>query len=182
MIMNAICGKAEIKKKVLHEIDSLLLPYENELMLSFTLELADQLIYPNYCYMETLRMDPPVSLSNSISYQHPVKAAGLNIRKGDAIYLNIEQLHYDPVEWQNPTEFIPERFDAKELISKRADKSRRHTHSYMPYSFFRRSFDARQFGEMITRISMPLILFHWDFEFTKAEHKANKPRYMLNEV
>jgi hypothetical protein len=41
MIMNAICGKTEIKKKVLHEIDSLLLPYENELMLSFTLELAD---------------------------------------------------------------------------------------------------------------------------------------------
>jgi cytochrome P450 len=132
--MNAICGKPEIKKKVLHEIDSRMLPYEDELMQSFTLELADQLEYPNLCYMETLRMEPPVSLAQSVSYANEAKVAGISIRRGDTILLNIEQLHHDPDEWQKPSEFIPERFDAKELISKRADKSRRHTHSYLPFT------------------------------------------------
>lgn len=60
---------------------------------------------------ETLRLDNPAV--NTFGYEtfHNVEICGVPIPKGTLIRFDLFAAHLNPIEWQRPKEFIPERFD-----------------------------------------------------------------------
>ena len=60
--------------------------------------------YARYCYMEMLRLQPPV---NIMAYEEKSKCP-FHFKK--QIVVSIIDTHRSPKNWDQPTEFIPERF------------------------------------------------------------------------
>ena len=55
------------------------------------------------------------------------------MRKGDAFFINFHSCHHNATQWQNPHEFIPERFDHKNPISLTPNGSKRNPNSWIPF-------------------------------------------------
>ena len=74
-----------------------------------TTESIHRLEYTAAIIHEALRMYPPVhGLSRDALADDEI--CGTQIRKGDTILLSIFGVHYDPQDWNSPSEFRPERF------------------------------------------------------------------------
>lgn len=101
----------EVKLQLKAEIDSKLGPISDNLDEKFTMELADEFTYLLRCYWESLRNEPPAPLTTSTTFSQDVQLGGKTVREGDAILLNIEQIHKDPTIWHSPDMFMPERWD-----------------------------------------------------------------------
>ena len=63
------------------------------------------------CINETLRIDLPARQSSRIQLTEDVDIAGIKILSSSFIFVNICKLHMNKDEWQEPQNFIPERFD-----------------------------------------------------------------------
>ncbi|ESP04227.1 hypothetical protein LOTGIDRAFT_223980 [Lottia gigantea] len=79
-----------------------------------TYEDINKLSYMELMIQETLRMYPPVvSIGRKASDDVTIK--GLKIPKDTAVLVPIYSIHHDPEIFENPDEFIPERFENKNV-------------------------------------------------------------------
>jgi len=62
-----------------------------------------------------------------------VEAGGLNIRRGDMMMICMAALCKNPEEWQQPNQFIPERFDNSNPISLTPSGKKRNPYSFSPF-------------------------------------------------
>ena len=99
----------EVKAKMLAEIDPLMNSCSDNIQEKMTLEMAEEkLIYTRYAYMESLRIEPPASIttfqafSKDVTLESGVKAKlpKFTIRKGDVFCIAIESIHKDSKQWQ----------------------------------------------------------------------------------
>jgi len=93
--------------------------------------------------------------------------------------LNIEQLHHDPTQWQRFDEYLPDRWDQSNPLSKKPDGGQRHAYAFAPFVGGTRVCVGKTFAELAVKFTLPLILFHWNFEFKEEAHKVTKPLYTL---
>ena len=71
----------------------------------------------------------------------------------------------DQNEWINPTEYNPDRFDSASHMFKRPDGTPRNPLAFGPFSGGHRICIGKSLAEIIVSISLPLVLYHLDFEF-----------------
>jgi cytochrome P450 family 6 len=95
----------KIQEKVQDEIDEVLSTQD------VTYEAVLKLKYLDCCMLESLRKYPPVPvLSRECTKDYKIPNTDLVIRKGTDIKIPIMSLHRDPEIYENPHDFIPERF------------------------------------------------------------------------
>ena len=88
------------------------------------LQSISSLTYLTSCINESLRLYPPAWITDRVAIED-VQLQEFFIKKGTMIGLSIYELHRNAAYWENPNQFIPERFvENPELL--KAD-------SYMPF-------------------------------------------------
>lgn len=79
----------DVKKRIVAEVDSVLGPISDDLLGKFTIETSDNLEYLMYCYLESLRINPPAPLTSSAAFSEDVELGGVKIGAGVPIMHNI---------------------------------------------------------------------------------------------
>ena len=140
---------------------------------------GDLEMYSN-CFNESMRMQPPVYYSSTVRMSETVQCEKLRIRKGDQIGIMIANLSNDPQEWIEPERFIPERFDSNSRYFKTPAGQRRNPYSFSPFLGGSRVCIGKTFIEMVSKLTLPTILSHYEFEFCDGIDRESIPFFHNN--
>ena len=77
----------------------------------------------------------------------------------------IEGLAHDPVQWQRPTEFLPQRFDNNDKLSLTPAGKKRHACSWVPFSGGSRVCFGKTLAEAQMKILGTYMSQKFDLEF-----------------
>jgi len=131
--------------------------------------MADHFEYTKMCYNESLRLEPPVPVSGFQIMTKDVQLGETLLKANQPFYIGTELIQRDPRQFEDPLEYIPERFDSKSKYFRRPDGGARHPLAFSPFLGGKRTCIAKSLVEMMTRYTIPLIFYHFDFEFTNPE-------------
>jgi cytochrome P450 len=98
-----------------------------------------------------------------------VVAGGLNIRKNDAIFIGIAALCNDPTEWQQPDQFIPERFNSDSPFYLTPGGKKRNPFSFSPFLGGMRICLGKTFIEEVSKVTLPNIYRKFDFQLENPD-------------
>jgi cytochrome P450 len=101
--LHLLATHPEIQQKVLDEITAI----ENET--TDVVEQLQKMTYTNAVINESLRLYPPAWITDRENVEDD-SLLDYNIRKGTLIGISFYELHRNPKYWENPEDFIPERF------------------------------------------------------------------------
>ncbi|PIN03538.1 Cytochrome P450 CYP2 subfamily [Handroanthus impetiginosus] len=76
---------------------------------------CSQLTYIDAIIMESMRLHPLGTLLGPHYAIEDCKVAGYDISKGTTVLINTWSIGRDPISWDKPEEFLPERFIGKEI-------------------------------------------------------------------
>ena len=113
---------------------------------------------------EALRYDPPASVNTPVYLKQDAKVGKYNFKTNDRIMINIYGLHFNPSQWQRPTEFLPERFDSTNELSKTPDGKKRSPSSFAPFNGGPRICLGKTFAEANLKILNSYLTQNFDFE------------------
>ena len=126
-------------------------------------------------------MQPPVYYSSSVRMSETVQCEKLRIRKGDVITIMIDSLCNDPKEWIEPDRFIPERFDPTSRYFLTPQGDRRNPYSFSPFLGGSRICIGKTFIEVVSKLTVPTLLSHFEFEFQEGVDRETVP-FMHNNM
>ncbi|KAF8691321.1 hypothetical protein HU200_040448 [Digitaria exilis] len=115
--------------------------------------------YLHLVIKETLRLHPPAPLLLPRKCGSPsCKVLGYDIPEGTMVIVNAWAISRDPAHWQNPDEFMPERFE-------RCGRDFRGTDfEFIPFGAGRRMCPGMAFGLAHIELALAALLFHFDWE------------------
>lgn len=93
----------------------------------------------------------------------------------------MDKLGNDPTEWIDPERFIPERFDHTSKYFLTPAGKRRNPYSFSPFLGGSRICIGKTFIEMVSKLTVPTLLSHVDFEFEAGVDRESVP-YMHNNM
>jgi cytochrome P450 len=169
-----------IRARVMEEICPVLDEAAHDFVGALKTEQTDKFEFVRRCWNEAMRMCPPVSLTPPQNFAKPVRIKGVNYTPKDVFFLNLEAIHNDPKEWISPDQYLPDRFDPNSSLYNRPDGEPRHPFSFCPFAGGRRICLGKTLAESITVITIPLLVYHFDFQYVDQEQLRNKPNFQLN--
>lgn len=102
------CKNQEIQAKVHKEIDEILARSEDG---NFSYDMLNDMKYLECCINESLRKYPIAPLMmRETGRDYTFSGTNLTVEKGTLVLIPLLALHRDPDIFENPMEFIPERF------------------------------------------------------------------------
>ncbi|XP_018439035.1 cytochrome P450 71A1-like [Raphanus sativus] len=116
----------------------------------------DQMHYLKCVIKETLRMHPPGIIPRQTSSEW-IKVGGYDIPPKTIILVNLFSVQRDAKYWENPHDYIPERFLEKN-IEFMGNKG------YVPYGFGRRNCPGMAYGNTLLEEVMANLLYHFDWK------------------
>ena len=122
-----------------------------------------QLNYTEQVIKESMRLYPPsyASLRDCIEED---EIQGVKIKKGDSFLISLFALNRHPKYWEQPDEFIPERFDPE-------NKTPVPSNCYHPYGVGKHHCIGRYFATPMMVLTIAQICRHFDFEWMEKGHK-----------
>nr|CAB3500454.1 unnamed protein product [Digitaria exilis] len=118
-------------------------------------DLGD-LHYLRMVIKETLRLRPPAPLILRAS-QENCQIMGYDIPRGSSVFINTFAVAQDPRYWDNPEEFLPERFES-------STPDYRWTHfEFIPFGAGRRQCPGALFATTTIEITLANLLYHFDW-------------------
>ncbi|KAG0438257.1 hypothetical protein HPB47_017093 [Ixodes persulcatus] len=149
----------EIQDKTRDEVRSII-EKENGLTYDgvFSMRLLDQVI------SEVLRLYPPVVGFITRRCENDYEYEGLKIPKDITVVVPAYQLHHDPVYWENPEEFDPERFSPE-------NKDKIEPMAYQPFGNGPRNCVAMRFGQLTLKMTLAKLLSKYKFTLDEERHK-----------
>jgi cytochrome P450 / NADPH-cytochrome P450 reductase len=100
---------------------------------------------------------------------------GVEFKPSTSFKINFDMIHKDPTEWRNPSVYDPERFNPHSDMYLRPDGKPRNPLSFTPFLGGRRICLGKTFADVVTSFTLPLVLYHFDFEFVDPVHSRHKP-------
>lgn len=129
----------------------------------------DQLQYLKMVIKETLRLHPPAPLLITRDTLHHFKVDGYEIYPKTLIQVNAWAIGRDPKYWENPEQFIPERFTDNSV-----DFKGQHF-EYLPFGSGRRICPGINMGLIMSELALANLLycFDWKLPNGREEHGIN---------
>ncbi|XP_062074102.1 flavonoid 3'-monooxygenase-like [Humulus lupulus] len=131
-----------------------------------------KLTYLNAVLKVTLRLHPPAPFLIPRFPSQSVVVGGYTIPKGTAIFLNVWSMQRDPSVWENPLEFLPERFLGNESQGDINYNFSGQTFNYLPFGSGRRMCPGISLGEKMVMLMLASFLHCFDWKMpsgTKVE-------------
>lgn len=117
-----------------------------------------ELRYLKLVINETLRLHPPAPLLVPRECREECNVQGFDIPVGTRVFVNVWAIMKDPNSWENPEEFIPERFEESAINFKGQH------FQFIPFGAGRRMCPGMQLGIAIIEIALANILYHFNWE------------------
>ena len=115
------------------------------------------------CFLESLRLEPPVTVSSACMVSEDQTLGGINIKTGDGFLIDMKAIHWNPEEWIEPSKYIPDRFDPESSYYLTPSGQKRHPMSFAPFLGGKRVCVGKTFAEAISKISGPNLIYNFDF-------------------
>uniref|UniRef100_A0A914QBN5 Cytochrome P450 n=1 Tax=Panagrolaimus davidi TaxID=227884 RepID=A0A914QBN5_9BILA len=151
----------EIQDKIRDEVNKVFVNEED----GIKYEDISTFEYMNAVIDETLRIFPPATRLNRLCQKETI-IDGIKFSKGTSFTASIYAIHHDPEIYENPEEFIPERFLSDEKCS-------RHPMAFLPFGAGPRNCLGRRFAEYEIRVTLAWIIKK--FKFLPANEKFSWP-------
>lgn len=116
-----------------------------------------QLFYLKAVIKETLRLHPPVPLLVPRESIDKCILEGYEIPAKTRILINSYAIGRDPKSWDNPLEYIPERFEENYIHFKDRD------FNFLPFGGGRRACPGYMFGLATVEMALARLLYHFDW-------------------
>uniref|UniRef100_A0A914PGY9 Cytochrome P450 n=1 Tax=Panagrolaimus davidi TaxID=227884 RepID=A0A914PGY9_9BILA len=126
---------------------------------------VSKFVYMNAVIDETLRLLPPITRTNRLCQKETV-VNGVKFEKGSVFSVPIYAIHHSPDIYENPEEFIPERFLPDESDS-------RHPMAFLPFGSGPRNCLGMRFAEYELRVTLAWIIKN--YKFIPADEKLAWP-------
>ena len=120
----------------------------------------NDLVYLQAIIKESLRLYPPVPLSVPHEAMEDFHVCDYYIPKGTHLFLNVWKLQRDPRVWENPEEFLPERFLTSHA---NVDASGQHF-EFIPFGSGRRSCPGSKFAFQVSPLTLARLLQRFEFQ------------------
>ena len=114
---------------------------------AMTFEGVGDLRFLQYCFLEVLRLDPPVPMSSFACMTEALTIQGLLLDAHQPFVIDNRSLHVNPTQWQQPESFLPERFDPQSYLYKAPGGGKRHPCSFAPFLGGKRVCLGKTFAE-----------------------------------
>ncbi|XP_063368031.1 cytochrome P450 6B2-like [Cydia amplana] len=162
--LHQLAYNPDVQKKVQSEIDSVLEKHDNKL----SYEAIKEMTYLEWCFREAMRMFPSLGfLIRECARTYTIQEVDVTIDEGTGIVIPLQALHNDPIFWDQPEEFRPERFHPDELNSIQKQ-------IYLPFGEGPRVCIGERLGLMQSMAGLAAILSK--FKVEPAPETIRKPR------
>ncbi|XP_073124825.1 cytochrome P450 83B1-like [Henckelia pumila] len=151
--MTALIKKPQAMKKAREEV-------RNVVGTKGTVDEDDiqNLPYLKAIIKETLRLFPPTPLSVPRETIEKCTIDGYEIPAKTMVYVNVHAIGLDPEYWENPTEFMPDRFLNSTIDYKG------HDFGLLPFGSGRRGCPGMNFGIATVELALANLLYSFDWE------------------
>jgi cytochrome P450 len=127
---------------------------------------AQQLTYLTQVIEESMRMYPPAWITDRVALEDD-QAGDFDISAGTSIAVFIHGLHHNPLYWEAPEAFRPERMTA-------AAKKARHPMCYLPFGAGPRLCIGNHFAMLEMQLILVRLLRDYDFVFPEDAATVGK--------
>ncbi|KAG5575287.1 hypothetical protein H5410_055421, partial [Solanum commersonii] len=107
---------------------------------------------------ETLRLFPPIPLLIARESMKKSTLEGFELQPRTIVYVNAWAIARDPEIWENPEEFMPERFLNSDINFKGQD------YEFIPFGARRRGCPAMALGVASVELALSNLLYAFDWE------------------
>ncbi|KAK1427130.1 hypothetical protein QVD17_15813 [Tagetes erecta] len=126
-----------------------------------------KLKYLDAVFKESFRLHPPLPFLLPRAPNKTCIVGGYSVPKGATIFLNVWAIQRDPKYWENPSEFIPERFLKNEGLEK-WDYSGTNT-KYFPFGAGRRRCPGIPLGEKMMMHIVASLMHSFEWRLPEGE-------------
>ncbi|KAM0887273.1 hypothetical protein ACQ4PT_029156 [Festuca glaucescens] len=118
--------------------------------------------YLDLVIKEVLRLHPPATLLLPRECRRPCQVLGFDVPVGAMVLVNAWAIGRDPAYWDQPEEFLPERFEGGTADFKGMD------FEYIPFGAGRRMCPGKAFGLANMELALASLLYHFDWELPEG--------------
>nr|KYP65354.1 Cytochrome P450 71A1 [Cajanus cajan] len=120
---------------------------------------VNQMHYLKCVVKETLRLRLPTPLLAPRETMSSIKLKGYDIPAKTVVYINAWAIQRDPEIWENPEEFLPERFEKSQV-----DFKGQEYFQFIPFGFGRRGCPGMNFGIAAIEYVLANLLYWFDWK------------------
>lgn len=167
-----IARNPEVQKKIQAEIDEVLRNDEN-----FSYDSLSKLKYLECCIDEALRKYPIVPIHFRVAAKdYKINESDKIIPKGTSVFIPVLGMQRDPEIYDNPMEFIPERFLDSPHGGGKVDGV-----FYTPFGDGPRNCIGMRLGKITTKIGLALILKKFNIQHTDQDFLTKELEFHPNQ-
>ncbi|XP_073954739.1 cytochrome P450 6B2-like [Choristoneura fumiferana] len=146
--LHELAHHPECQRECQEEIDEVLARHGNKL----SYEAVKEMKYLEMCFSEGMRIFPSLGyLMRKCEKPYTIPDTNITIDKGVKVIIPVKSLHADPLYWDKPEEFRPERFHPDNV-------SRINNHVYLPFGEGPRACIGERLGHMQSLAGMAALL------------------------
>ncbi|OZJ04256.1 hypothetical protein BZG36_02467 [Bifiguratus adelaidae] len=131
-----------------------------------TIQQTKNFPYLTQIINETLRLNPPAIGTASRTVTHDTELNGYFVPAKSGIYLDLWTLHHNPLVWNDPERFDPERF------APGGEYESKDTYAFLPFGHGQRQCVGMQFSLAEQKVLLPMMLRKFDFRL--AENSVHR--------
>lgn len=168
--MAEMMNKPEIIKKAQKELDEVVGEDNSKGVLEES--HIGKLPYLKAVMKEVLRLHPVLPLMVPHCPMESTVVGNYTVPKGSRVFVNVWAIHRDPLIWENPLEFLPERFLNNNYYGKvNVGDYSGNDFNYLPFGSGRRMCAGVPMAERMVMFSLASLLyyFEWKLPITAGE-------------
>ena len=129
-----------------------------------------------------MRIEPPVPQFTPWEASDDVSIGKgddeIRMKKGQKMFIFVNEIHDDPQQWREPKQFNPERFNRESEWYLTPDGKQRDPLSFCPFMGGKRVCLGKTLAETVIRFTIPLIFYHLEMDFATTQKRDEEKRGM----